>query len=115
MREERKRALMIGRRMGAVVGGIIFLVFGIVPGFYFGSYATVVLLNHLFGGPIEPSIIVRMLVVVGTIMGLFCTAAVSIVVGAVAGTLLAYAVDAIAEAAKAKPKVKEAESTVHNR
>ena len=114
MREERKRALMIGRRMGAVVGGIIFLVFGIVPGFYFGSYATVVLLNHLFG-PIEPSIIVRMLVVVGTIMGLFCTAAVSIVVGAVAGTLLAYAVDAIAEAAKAKPKVKEAQSTVHNR
>jgi len=112
MRAERKKALLIGRRMGAVVGGIIFLVFGIVPGFYFGSYATVVLLNHLTGGPLQPSIIVRMLVVVGTIMGLFCTAAVSIVVGAVAGTLLAYVVDALTEAVRAKPQVKEAESTV---
>ncbi len=113
MKEERKRTLAIGRKMGALVGGILFAIFGIVPGFYFGSYATIVLLSHLTGGPLEPSIIVRMLVVIGTLMGLFCTAAVSIVVGAVSGTLLAYAVDVISEAVKAKPK--EAESTVYNK
>lgn len=112
MRTETKKALLIGRKMGAVVGGMIFLAFGIVPGFYFGSYATLVLLNHLAGGPLGPSVIVRILVVVGTIIGLFCTAAVSIVAGAVAGTLLAYVVDAITEAVRAKPEVKEAESTV---
>jgi hypothetical protein len=111
MTAERMKALSIGRKMGAVVGAIVFVVFGIVPGFYFGSYATVVLLTHLFGGPIEPSILVRMLIVVGTLLGLFCIAAVSIVVGAVLGTALAYVVDVVSTAAK--PKAKEAESTVY--
>lgn len=95
MTEERKNTLNIGRKIGALVGGIIFAVFGIVPGFYFGSYGTLVLLSHLMGGPVEAGIIVRMLTVVGIIMGLFCTAAVSIIIGAVTGTALAYAADVV--------------------
>ena len=27
-----------GMKIGATVGGLVFLVFGIMPGFYFGSY-----------------------------------------------------------------------------
>ncbi|RME64222.1 MAG: hypothetical protein D6778_08340 [Nitrospirae bacterium] len=107
MTEERKKTLAIGRKLGAVVGGIIFLAFGIVPGFYFGSYATVILLSHLTGGPIEPSIIMRMAVVVGTILGLFCVASASIVVGAVLGTALAYVVDVVSVAVS--PRAKEIE------
>ncbi len=110
MTEERKKALSLGRKMGAVVGGILFLIFGIMPGFYFGSYATVVLLSHLFGGPLEPNILTRVLIVIGTLLGLFCTASVSIVVGAVLGTALAYVVDAVSTAARPRPE--EAEATV---
>ncbi len=110
MTEERKKALAIGRKMGAVVGGIIFLAFGIVPGFYFGSYATVILLSHLFGGALEPSIIVRATVVVGTLLGLFCVASASIVVGAVLGTALAYVVDAVSAALSPRPAEAEQET-----
>jgi hypothetical protein len=50
MNEERKRTMKIGTKIGAALGVIGFLVFGIVPGFYFGSYGVVVLLSHLAGG-----------------------------------------------------------------
>jgi hypothetical protein len=95
-----KDAARIGRKIGAMAGAIVFLAFGLVPGFYFGSYGTLVVLNHLLGHSVEPSVIVRMMVVVGTMLGLFCTASVSIVLGAVGGTVLGYAADALT----AKPK-----------
>jgi hypothetical protein len=108
MTKDRMKAMQVGRKVGALLGGIVWAIFGIVPGFYFGSAATVILLSHLAGGPVEPGVIVRMLMVVGTVLGLFCTAAVSIVVGAVSGTALGYVADAIRLPAKAE----EAEATV---
>ncbi|GBD99950.1 hypothetical protein BMS3Abin07_01997 [bacterium BMS3Abin07] len=100
MTEERMKTLRTGRKIGALSGGIVFVVFGIVPGFYFGSAATVILLSQLAGGPLEPGIMVRMLLVVGTMLGLFCVAAVSIVAGSVVGTALAYVADIIRLPAK---------------
>lgn len=85
-----------GRKVGAVIGAIAFLIFGLVPGFYFGSFGTLVVLSHLTGGPVEPSIIVRMLVVAGIILGIFCMASVSVVVGALFGTVIGYVTDALA-------------------
>lgn len=95
-----KESARVGRKIGAVLGAIAFLVFGLVPGFYFGSYGTLVVLHHLMGHSVEPNIIVRMMVVVGSLLGLFCMASVSIVLGAAAGTLLGYAVEFFT----AKPK-----------
>lgn len=115
MTSERMKTLKTGRKIGALVGGILFVVFGIVPGFYFGSYATLVLLTHLTGGPLDPGIIVRILLVAGIVVGLFCVAAVSIVLGSLTGTVLAYVADALSDALKARPTVKEAESTVTNK
>jgi len=109
---ERKKALQVGRKVGALFGAIMFVVFGIVPGFYFGSYAPIVLVSHLIGGPVEAGIIMRGLVVVGIILGLFCTAAVSIVIGSVAGTALAFIADAFTEAVSAKPKAETETSEV---
>ena len=109
MTEDRMKTLKVGRKIGALLGAIVFAVFGIVPGFYFGSAATVILLSHLAGGPVEPGIIVRMLIVAGTVLGLFCTAAVSIVVGSVIGTALAYAADLIRVPARAGEKAAAAE------
>jgi hypothetical protein len=104
MTDERKKTLNVGRKIGAMAGAIVWAVFGIVPGFYFGSAATVILLSHLAGGPVEPGVIVRMLIVAGTVLGLFCTAAVSVVLGAVGGTVLAYAADLIRMPAKETEK-----------
>ncbi len=90
-----------GTKIGATIGGLVFLVFGIVPGFYFGSYGTLILLQKLMGGTVEPTLIVRAVVVMGILVGILCVAAVSIVVGGLLGTAMGYAVS-LPQALRAK-------------
>jgi hypothetical protein len=102
MTNERKRTMKTGTKIGAALGALVFLVFGTVPGFYFGSYGTLVLLSHLAGGPVEPTTIVRMITVVGILLGVFCIGAVSVVLGSVFGTALAWMVDVMGSLGKEK-------------
>ena len=102
MTDERKKALTVGRNIGATLGGIVFLAFGVVPAFYFGSFGTISLLSHLMGGPVEAGIIVRMATVVGILLGMVCIASVSVIVGAIFGTGLAYVTDAVGAALKGR-------------
>ena len=81
-----------GMKIGATIGGLIFLVLGIVPGFYFGSYGTLILLQKLMGGAVEPTLFVRAAVVMGIAIGIACAAAVSIVGGGLLGTMMGYVV-----------------------
>jgi len=81
-----------GMKIGAAAGGLVFLVFGIMPGFYFGSYGTLILLQKLMGGAVEPSLFVRSAVVMGIVVGIACAAAVCTVVGGLLGTVAGIAV-----------------------
>ncbi|HAR46735.1 MAG TPA: hypothetical protein DCS05_11410 [Nitrospiraceae bacterium] len=81
-----------GMKIGATIGGLVFLVLGIVPGFYFGSYGTLILIQKLVGGAVEPTLIVRAIIVMGILVGILCVAAVSIVVGGILGTAMGYLV-----------------------
>ncbi len=112
MKEARKNTMKVGTKIGAGIGIAAFLIFGIVPGFYFGSYGTLVLLSHLMGGPVEPTTIVRMVTVVGIALGIFCTGAVSIVLGSVFGTAMGYIVDVAGGISK--EKIETAEVKAHN-
>ncbi len=87
-----------GMKIGATIGGLVFVVFGIMPGFYFGSYGTLILLQKLMGGTVEPTLFVRAAVVMGIMVGIACAAAVSIVVGGLLGTAMGYVVSAPASA-----------------
>lgn len=98
----RKEMVRMGTKIGATLGGVAFLAFGLIPGFYFGSYGALVVLKHLMGGPVEPTVIVRMMVAVGIMLGIVCIASVSIVVGSIAGTVLGYIVEAITSPAEVK-------------
>lgn len=101
----RKEMVRMGTKIGAALGGVAFLIFGLIPGFYFGSYGSLIVLRHLMGGPVEPTVLVRMFVAVGILLGIVCVASVSIVVGSIAGTAMGYLVEALTS-----PKeVKEAE------
>lgn len=111
MTEGRTNTMKVGTKIGAGIGVLAFLVFGIVPGFYFGSYGTLMILSHLAGGSVEPTTIVRMLTVVGIMLGIFCVGSVSIVLGSVFGTTMGYAVDVIGSLGKAK---ETAEVKAHN-
>jgi predicted nucleotidyltransferase len=95
MTEERRHTLTIGRNIGAAVGVVVFLVFGLVPAFHFGSYGTLVIISDLAGGPVEPGVLVRIALVVGVAISFLCIGALSIVAGSVIGTALAYVVDII--------------------
>ena len=82
-----------GMKIGAMVGGLVFAVFGIVPGFYFGSFGTLILLQKLMGA-VEPTLFVRAAVVCGILIGIASAAVVSLVVGGLAGMALGYVVSA---------------------
>lgn len=110
MKEERIRTMKAGTKIGAGLGAIGFLVFGVIPGFYFGSYGALILLSHLTGGPVEATTLVRMLVVAGIMLGIFCAGAVSIVLGSVFGTALGYVVDVVGSLGKARPVTVEAKA-----
>ena len=90
----KNETIKAGMKIGATVGGLAFLVFGIMPGFYFGSYGTLILLQKLMGGSVEPTLFVRAAIVMGIVVGIACAAAVSIVVGGLLGTALGYLVSA---------------------
>jgi len=92
MTEERMKTLNKGRKIGALLGAAVFVIFGIMPSIYFGSYGTLYLINHLLGIHGDPGIIVRMIVVVGIMVALFCTASVSLISGSLLGTATAYGV-----------------------
>jgi hypothetical protein len=83
-----------GMKIGATVGGLVFLVFGIMPGFYFGSFGTLILLQKLSGGTVEPTLIMRAIIVMGIMVGIACAAAVCLVVGGLMGTAMGYIVSA---------------------
>lgn len=83
-----------GMKIGATIGGLVFLVFGIMPGFYFGSYGTLILLQKLMSGAVEPTLFVRAVVVMGIVVGIACAAAVSLVVGGLLGTAMGFLVSA---------------------
>lgn len=94
MKDSTMKYMDAGRKMGAAAGATLFLLVGLVPAFYLGSFGTIALLAHLTGGSVDAGIITRMIVVVGTMLGVFCAGASSIVVGAVTGTVAGYLVDA---------------------
>src|SRR6266511_4320977 len=83
-----------GMKIGATVGGLVFAVFGIMPGFYFGSYGTLILLQKLMGGTVEPTLVVRAAIVMGIMVGIACAAAVCLVVGGLLGTAMGFLVSA---------------------
>jgi len=102
MTDARRNTMKIGMKIGAGIGVLVFLVFGIVTGIYFGSYGTLLVLSYLSDGLVESTTIVRMLTVVGIMLGIFCVGAVSIVLGSVFGTAMGYVVDVISSLGRAK-------------
>jgi hypothetical protein len=70
-------------------------------------------MNHLFGSALQATVLLRIIIAAGTLLGITCVAFGSIVVGAIFGTAVGYATEAVtslgkekvpAEAATAKAK-----------
>ncbi len=107
----RETIVRMGTKIGAALGGLSFLVFGVIPGFYFGSYGAMVVLKHLLGAGGEPSVVVRMVVAVGSMLGIVCVGSVHLVVGSIVGTALGYMVASVTSPSEAKTPAGEAVRT----
>ncbi|NOY65038.1 MAG: hypothetical protein GXO97_06565 [Nitrospirae bacterium] len=81
-----------GRNIGALAGGILYVLFGLIPALYLSSRATLILIPKLIGVSIQSEILVRILAITGTVLGLFLTGTVFIVLGAVTGTLISHGI-----------------------
>ena len=95
MKKETKNTVKAGIKIGALAGGLIFLVVGMVPAFYLSSYGAVMALSALSGGPVAAGMLVRAVVVVAAVAGICAAWAVTIGAGAAAGSALGYVAEAL--------------------
>lgn len=92
MQPKEKEMISMGTKIGAILGGVVFIIFGLIPGFYFGSYTALIIISRLFGGPLKATLFVKLLTAMGAILGIACVAAVSLVIGALMGTIIGYGI-----------------------
>ncbi len=81
-----------GRNIGSLAGGILYILFGLIPALYLSSRVTLILIPQFIGVPIQSEILVRILAITGTVLGLFLTGTLFIVLGAVTGTLISHGI-----------------------
>lgn len=81
-----------GMKIGATLGTLVFALLGLMPGIYFGGYGSISLLAKLNGGTVDPSLISRILIICGMLVGIFSMLTVSLVIGGLIGSLLGYLV-----------------------
>ena len=92
--------------IGAGIGLALFLAVALLPAMLYGGYAGVLLAGGIFGTPVEPTFLVRALIVFGIIMGVAGVGSLFAVMGAVAGA----AVGALTSLASRKPATQEVAS-----
>ncbi|MCM2332807.1 MAG: hypothetical protein NDI82_02555 [Anaeromyxobacteraceae bacterium] len=85
--------------VGAGVGLALFLAIALLPSILYGGYAGLLLAGGIVGTPVQPTFLVRGLIVFGMVLGVTGIASLFAVLGAVAGA----AVGALAGAASRKP------------
>lgn len=75
----------MGTMIGAAAGLVLFVVFGLVPAFRFGSYLALYILHKASGNPVEPAAGARAFIIACALFSIACGAAVSLVLGALLG------------------------------
>jgi len=68
--------------VGAGIGLVAFLAFGLLPSVLYGGYAGVMLAGGIFGTPVDASFVVRAFIVGGMVIGVAAAGSLFAVVGA---------------------------------
>jgi hypothetical protein len=72
--------------VGAALGLTTFLAVGLLPAILYGGYAGLMLASGIAGTPVQPTALVKGLIVFGMVLGVTGIASLFAVVGAVAGS-----------------------------
>ncbi len=71
--------------VGSGIGLAVFLAIALLPAMLYGGYAGLLLAGGIFGTPVEPTLLPRILIVFGMGMGVVAVGSLFAVLGAVAG------------------------------
>ncbi len=83
-------APFIGIVIGALAGGLFFIVFGLIRAVHRGGFSIVLLLNKLIGKPVTPTPLIRLLIAAGIILSIILGVAVSLLLGGTIGGIIEY-------------------------
>ncbi|HET9554091.1 MAG TPA: hypothetical protein VFP50_14075 [Anaeromyxobacteraceae bacterium] len=89
--------------IGAGIGLALFLALALLPSILYGGYAGLLLAGGIVGTPVQPTFVVRALIVFGMVLGVTGVASLFAVLGAMAGA----AVGVLTGAAAKKPVAQE--------
>lgn len=78
----------MGIMIGALAGGMCFVVFGLRRTVYAGGFSTVMILSKLKGRPIEQSPFVRIMVAAGIIVSIALGITVAMLLGGITGGVI---------------------------
>jgi len=71
--------------IGAAVGLALFLAIALLPALLYGGYAGVLLAGGIFGTPVQPTFLVRSVIIFGMVLGVVGVGSLFAVLGAVVG------------------------------
>jgi hypothetical protein len=71
--------------VGAGIALAVFLAIALLPAMLYGGYAGLLLAGGIFGTPVVPTLLPRILILFGMVMGVVAVGSLFAVVGAVAG------------------------------
>lgn len=81
--------------VGAGVGIVLFAVFGLLPGSFLGGVMGLTLAGTLFGTPVEPGIIARILIAASMLVGVMVSGLIFIVASSTLGWLIGTIIEAV--------------------
>jgi hypothetical protein len=88
--------------VGAGIGLVVFLALALLPSILYGGYAGLLLAGGIVGTPVQPTFLVRGLIVFGMVLGVTGIASLFAVLGAVVGAAVGALTGAVAPAKKAE-------------
>ncbi len=92
--------------IGAAVGLALFLAVALLPALLYGGYAGVLLAGGIFGTPVQPTFLVKALIVFGMVFGVTGVASLFAVAGAALGAAAGMLLQAPERKAKAESNAK---------
>jgi hypothetical protein len=87
--------------VGAGIGLALFLAIALLPAILYGGYAGLMLAGGIVGTPVQPTFLVKALIVFGMVLGVTGIASLFAVLGAVAGAAVGALTGKVAPAKKA--------------
>jgi hypothetical protein len=85
---EKEVAVRDGRKVGGVVGAILFIAFGIIPGLHFGTLIGVKTTGAFLGTTSSPSVLMPVIISMGMLTGVLVAGLIFLVTGVSLGWLI---------------------------